>query len=196
MSWRRKKDDEYKRWKEMFPWLPFDLFEESGFFNDDFMEQMMREVERMMKHMQLDPNNPDEIRKKMGPMVWGWNMQMGPDGKPTFKEFGNVKPSTKGEPIASKDREPLADVFIEDKVVRVIAELPGVAKDDIKIKTTETKIILEAKSSDRNYSCEREISVRIKPKTAVAKYKNGILELTVERMEPAKVEEGFEVKIE
>ena len=53
-----------------------------------------------------------------------------------------------------------------------------------------------AQSADRNYSCERDLSVTIKPKTASAKYRNGILELTVERKEPAKKEEGFEVKIE
>ena len=94
MSWRRKKDDEFKRWKEMFPWLPFDLFEESGFFNDEFMEQIMGEIERMMKTM--DVNDPEAVRKKLGPMVWGWNLSVGPDGKPVFKEFGNVKPSIKG----------------------------------------------------------------------------------------------------
>ena len=196
MSWRRKKDDEYKKWKEMFPWLPIDLFEDSGIFNDDFMEQMMREIERMMQHFQLDPNDPESIRKKLGPMVWGWNMSIGPDGKPQFKEFGNIRPSVKGEPVASKDREPLVDVFIEDKIVRVIAELPGVEKKDINVKTTETKISINATSNDRNYSCERDLSVKIKPKTANAKYRNGILELTVERKEPAKMEEDFEVKIE
>jgi HSP20 family protein len=196
MSWRRKKDEEYKKWKEMFPWLPIDLFEDSGIFNDDFMEQMMREIERMMQHFQLDPNDPESVRKKLGPMVWGWNMSIGPDGKPQFKEFGNIRPSIKGEPVASKDREPLVDVFIEDKVVRVIAELPGIEKKDINVKTTETKISINAISNDRNYSCERDLSVKIKPKTANAKYRNGILELTVERMEPAKMEEDFEVKIE
>jgi HSP20 family protein len=194
MSWRKKKDDDLKRWKEMFPWLPIDLFEESGMFNEDFMEQMMREIERMMKH--IDTSDPEAIRKKLGPMVWGWNMQVGPDGKPVFKEFGNVKPSVNGAPVASKDREPLVDVFIEDKIVRVIAELPGVEKKDINVKTTESKIIIEAVSGDRNYSAERDLSVKIKPKTSSAKYKNGILELTVERKEPAKTEAGFEVKIE
>ncbi len=194
MSWRRKKDDEYKRWKEMFPWLPFELFEESGLFNEDFMDQMMKEIERMMQN--IDTSDPDAIRKKLGPFVWGWNMSVGPDGKPIFKEFGNVKPSVKGAPVASKDREPLVDVFIEDKVVRVIAELPGVEKSDINVKTTESKIIIEAVSGERTYSAERDLSVQIKPKTAQAKYKNGILELTVDRKEPAKAEEGFEVKIE
>ena len=194
MSWRRRKDDEYEKWKEMFPWLPFDLFENSGFFNDEFIAQLMEEVNRMMEG--VDVSDPETFRKKVGPLTWGWNMSIGPDGKPIFKEFGNVKPSIKGSPVASKDREPLVDVFIEDKVVRVVAELPGVAKDDINVKTTESRIIIHAEGQDRNYSCERELSVKIKPKSASAKYKNGVLELTVERKEPVSTESGFEVKIE
>ncbi|MCF2142386.1 MAG: archaeal heat shock protein Hsp20 [Candidatus Heimdallarchaeota archaeon] len=196
MSWRRKKDDEIRRWREMFPWLPADFFENSSFFSDDFMDQLMREINRMMESMNLDFNDPNLFRKKFGPMVWGWNITVGPDGKPVIKEFGNLKPSVQGKPVPSKDREPLVDVFIEDKLVRVIAELPGVEKKDIKVKTTENKIAIEAKSADRTYSCERELSVEVKPKTASAKYRNGILELTIERKEPAKEEEGFEVKIE
>ena len=111
-------------------------------------------------------------------------------------KYSDVKPSVKGAPIASKDREPLVDVFIEDKVVRVIVELPGVSKDDVNVKTTESKIIITAEGNDRNYSAERDLSVKIKPKTASAKYRNGILELVVERKEPIASENGFEVKIE
>ena len=193
MSWRRRREDDFKKWKEMFPWMPIEFLESSGFFNDEFMDQLMGEMEKMMENM--DTSDPEAMKKKFGPMVWGWNMQIGPDGKPTFKEFGNVKPSVKGAPIASKDREPLVDVFIEDKVVRVIVELPGVSKDDVNVKTTESKIIITAEGNDRNYSAERDLSVKIKPKTASAKYRNGILELVVERKEPIASENGFEVKI-
>ncbi|MHA1186165.1 MAG: hypothetical protein ACTSSK_04710 [Candidatus Heimdallarchaeota archaeon] len=94
MSWRRRRDDDFKNWKEMFPWLPIEFLESSGFFNDEFMDQLMGEMEKMMENM--DTSDPEAMKKKFGPMVWGWNMQIGPDGKPTFKEFGNVKPSVKG----------------------------------------------------------------------------------------------------
>ena len=183
------------------------IFQSPNFFGD--IEDMMKEMEEMMERNfeQFRTRIPEEMKRERklpdgsivpewGPFVYGYSMTIGPDGKPVFKEFGNVKPSIKGAPVASKDREPLVDVFIEDKVVRVIAELPGVEKKDINVKTTESKIIIEALSGERKYSAERDLSVRIKPKTAFAKYKNGILELTVERKEPAKVEAGFEVKIE
>ncbi|MBD3192807.1 MAG: Hsp20 family protein [Candidatus Heimdallarchaeota archaeon] len=192
MSWRRRRDDDIERWKKMFPWLPSEMFE--NFFQDDFLSQMMEEIERMMEGAAL--GDEELAKKKLGPFVWGWHMSVGPDGKPDVKQFGNVRPSRKGRPIPSKDREPLVDVFIEDKVVRVIAELPGVSKNDINVKATESKVIISAKSDERNYSAERELSVKIKPKTASAVYKNGILELTVDRKEPEIGEEGFEIKIE
>jgi HSP20 family protein len=194
MSWRRRKDDEWKKWKEMFPWLPFDLFEQSGFFDDDFMDNMMKEIDRMVRS--IDSTDPETARKRLGPMVWGWNVSIGPDGKPTFKEFGNVRPSRGGAPVASKDREPLVDVFIEDKIVRIIGELPGVSKNDIKVTATEDSVTIRAETEERNYHAKRDLSVKIKPKTASAIYKNGILELTVDREEPAESDEGFEVKIE
>jgi HSP20 family protein len=198
MSWRRKKDEEKERLRKMFPWLPPSFFESSFFDEDimgeDFLEQIMKEIERMMSS--IEPGQKGIKSKKFGPFVWGYNFSIGPDGKPMVKEFGNIRSTGRGKPVASKDREPLVDVFIEDKNVRLVAELPGVSKTDIQVKATEDSISIEAKSGDRNYSTTRDLSVPIKPKTASAVYKNGILEITVERQKPAKAEEGFEIKIE
>ena len=34
--------------------------------------------------------------RDIGPIVYGYSMTIGPDGKPRIKEFGNVKPSAIG----------------------------------------------------------------------------------------------------
>lgn len=68
-------------------------------------------------------------------------MNIGPDGKPKIREFGNVKSpfSTlrRGDfftsPLISSEREPLADVTTTDKEVKVVVEMPGVSKENIKI---------------------------------------------------------------
>ena len=66
-------------------------------------------------------------------------MTVGPDGKPRVKEFGNVKSPLSGgrgfmrTPIVSSEREPLSDVSITDKEVKVVIEIPGVPKDMIKL---------------------------------------------------------------
>ena len=78
-------------------------------------------------------------------------MTIGPDGKPHVREFGNVKSlrnsrgsrSIRGTSMdiddASKslqvtaEREPLADVNSTDNEVKVVLEMPGIKKEDIKI---------------------------------------------------------------
>ena len=65
-------------------------------------------------------------------------MTVGADGKPRIREFGNVKsPLSRGftqtTPVISSEIEPLADVTTTDKEVKVVAEMPGVSKENIKI---------------------------------------------------------------
>ena len=37
----------------------------------------------------------DKVRE-VGPIVYGYSMTIGPDGKPRIREFGNVKPTSAG----------------------------------------------------------------------------------------------------
>ncbi|MBD3189062.1 MAG: Hsp20 family protein [Candidatus Heimdallarchaeota archaeon] len=90
----------------------------------------------------------------------------------------------------------MVDVFIEDKVVRIIAELPDVRKEDINVKATDSRVSISAQSGSNSFSTEKALSVKIKPKTANTSYKNGILELSFERKEPQEDEDEFEIKIE
>jgi len=66
-------------------------------------------------------------------------MTVGPDGKPKVREFGNVKTPLRNRgffrmaPEISSEREPLADVTTTDKEVKVVVEMPGVMKSNIKI---------------------------------------------------------------
>ena len=48
--------------------------------------------------------------------IHGFSMNVGPDGKPKFQEFGNrpTKNET-GEPILSEEREPLTDIIEGDE---------------------------------------------------------------------------------
>src|SRR3712207_1936205 len=53
--------------------------------------------------------------REVGPIVYGYSMTIGPDGKPKVREFGNVKSPFSGigffeQPSISSEREPLVDV--------------------------------------------------------------------------------------
>ena len=78
-----------------------------GFFDDMFrgFDQMKQEMEREFEDMEKRIPK-DLIReyttseggkvREVGPMVYGYSMTVGPDGKPRIREFGNVKPSRLG----------------------------------------------------------------------------------------------------
>src|SRR3954453_11673520 len=71
--------------------------------------------------------------REVGPIVYGYSMTIGPDGKPRVREFGNVRSpssSLRGgggsftRPLISSEREPLADITTSNKEVKVVLEMP------------------------------------------------------------------------
>lgn len=190
MSWRERKDDEEKRKREN----PFDIFNNDELFNNSFFTNMMKEIEKMMGNMD---DNSKITRKTFGPYVRGYSISVGPDGKPKIKQFGNMKPQIGNIQPQQEDqsKEPLIDIFADKDQVKIVAEIPGVTKENIDVTATESKVKIFAKTGSKEYETEKELSVKIKPKSASSKYNNGILELTFDRQESSD-EEEFEVKIE
>ena len=116
--------------------------------------------------------------------MYGYSMTIGPDGNPQIREFGNIKPETRmGRPHLDfkEKREPLADVMIADNEVKVVIELPGVEKKDIKLQGTENNLIVSVDTPKRKYYKKLEIPVKIDPKTANSSYNNGVLEVTIQK---------------
>ncbi|MMZ61831.1 Hsp20/alpha crystallin family protein [compost metagenome] len=77
----------------------------------------------------------------------------------------------------------------------MVAELPGVDKDKIKVRTTEDKVIIKAEGEKKYYK-EVELPAKVDPKSAKASYRNGVLEVKLKRLAPKEESEGFEVKVE
>ncbi len=106
---------------------------------------------------------------------------------------------------------PAVDIKEDDKNYFLHAEVPGIKKDDIKITMSEDNILQikgEKKYEDKN---EKDNWIRVErgfgefsrsfalPENVMqdnikAKYKDGILEITLEKKEPSKPKE-IEVKI-
>ncbi len=158
-------------------------------------EEIMREFEDLFWGLEREFFEAIE-RGPVRPIVYGVRITIGPDGKPIIEEFGNVRRIGR-RPVISEEREPLVEVHEEKDRVVVIAELPGVEKEDIDVRVIDHKLVIKAKGKDRKYYKEVELPEDIKPETAKAHYRNGVLEVTVERKKP-KIEEekGFKVKIE
>ena len=145
-------DDDYPEWFRRRRKADRDPF-----FGD--VDRMFREMERMMEEefknfAEKVPKDYVKERKlpdgrtvrEMGPFVYGYSMKIGPDGKPEIRQFGNIKNSLKG-PEVKNEREPLVDIVETAKEVRVVAELPGVEKTNIKLHGTDDSLTISVNTA-------------------------------------------------
>jgi len=156
--WRRRKKS---------PW--FDIYDEF-----DRLEEMMDEM------MRRAFETSSKEAKFHRPYVYGFSMSVGPDGKPVIREFGNVQSSHKG-PRIREEREPLVDVMEEDKEVVILAELPGVEKENINLHAAEDHLTISVDTAERKYHKELTLPAMVDPKSAQASYKNGVLEVRLKK---------------
>ena len=184
--------DEKRRWKRKRRWDPFDFFGES----DEIFESIMEQMEDFIRKFTRLPSlfGEEDMEKWGKPFVFGFSLDIGPDGKPRFREFGNIK-SRGRNVVPSQEREPLVDVFEEAEHVRVIAEIPGVQKEAVDLKGSEFSLTIRATNTDRSYYKDVSLPVAVDPSTAKATYNNGVLEVMIKRKEPKK-EEGHDIKVE
>jgi len=101
-------------------------------------------------------------------------------GKPVIESFGNIRETAKG-PVVEEVREPMVDVFDEEDRILVIAELPGVSENEVKIEVAGDILNLTASDRDRKYAKEILLPCKVKPDSVKTSYKNGILEITLEK---------------
>jgi len=101
-------------------------------------------------------------------------------GKPVIESFGNIRETARG-PVVEEVREPIVDVFDEEDHILVIAELPGVSEDKIKIEVTGDILNLTASDTDKKYAKEILLPGKVNPASLKTAYKNGILEITLEK---------------
>jgi len=171
---------------------------------DEMFERMFQDMAKgIPKEHMTERKLPDgSTIRQYGPFVYGYSMSMGPDGKPIIQEFGNVKPSKKPagfgfeqpalEPMDS--REPLVDVINEPAQVRVVAELPGVEKPEIKTTITEDTLTIKVDSASRKYYKEVHLPAGVDPDSSKASYNNGVLEIVLRKTQPRA--RGKEIRID
>ena len=156
---------------------------EKGFFNEfeKEREQMNDLVNRMMQSMGKEPQ------------VYGFSMQVGPDGIPHVERFGNVIPVGKDRDV----REPFTSSLVDEKKneLNITAEMPGINKEDIELNATENEIIIKADSNARKYYKVIKTPGPVDTDSAAAKYNNGVLEVTF-KFKDMKKPDGKPIKIE
>ena len=158
------------------------------------VDSMMKEMEKLMQEAvkNMDQNVPKNlirerklddgsVVREMGPIVYGYSFKIGEDGKPIVRKFGNLNTfpsSLTGRFSVSDQREPVVDIIKDVDKLKIIAELPGVTKSDLRITANETSLTIESLSGERRYNKKIELPNEIEPSSGKSSYKNGILEVT------------------
>jgi len=160
------------------------------FYNDEF--------DRFFKSM-FRSVNLDELFENVkstgctGPLCYGYTMTVGPDGIPVVKQYGNAKPELSP---TSDTRESLVDTLVDDKekIVKLVAEMPGVEKKDVKIVVDGKIVNIDAENGDKKYHVKVPIQHKVDENSVKASYKNGILEIIFKQIEEKPTGKTVEVE--
>jgi HSP20 family protein len=193
MVWDEFFEDWFKR-RRRFPF--FREFNEVFRDMERMFEEAFKEFREMPEGLAREKRLPDgRVVREYGPIVYGYSVTIGPDGKPIIREFGNVKPSMKpGLLDVKSEREPLVDIMEEAETVKVVAEVPGVERNDIQLYGTERNLTIKVDTPTRKYFKEVELPAEVDPKSAKSTYKNGVLEVVLKKTAPKP--KGEPIKIE
>jgi HSP20 family protein len=155
------------------------------------------EIDRIFKKMSGSFFDTDNIFEEFkgdsnsSPLFYGCTMTVGPDGKPSVQEYGNIKSDRLS---VSDTKEAIVDTIVDEKekVVKLIAEMPGVEKTDVKILVDKNIVDISAEHSEKKYHTKVPLKHKVDENSAKATYKNGILQLVfklvVEKQTGKKVE--------
>lgn len=167
-------DDEWNKKRRS----PFD-----DFFSSD-IDDIFKHMEKMMNHFYKDFDF--ENIKPGKRFVQGYNIHIGPDGKPHIETFGNLPQKTPtGTPSLSEEREPLTDVLVHDKSVSVTVELPGVTKQDIDLNVSNNTLEIVVNNTERRYHKTVKLPCSVRSDSAKATYNNGILDICIQKQDPS-----------
>ena len=165
-------------------------------FLDDEFDNLFKRMSRPFMNMDdiFEEFRDSDNLQTYGPFYYGYTMTVGPDGKPVVKEYGNVKPAL----LPTSDvREPFVDVLVDDKekVLKLVAEMPGVEKKDIKIVVQGRTVNLDAEHGEKKYTAKIPLKQKVDEDSVKATYANGILEVRFKLKEDEKPK-GKTVEVE
>ena len=88
--------------------------------------------------------------------VYGFSVKTGLGGEDLKVEpFGNIRRDEKsGEPVVQEIREPVVDVFEEEDYTLVVAEMPGIGEEDVRLEVKDDLLTLYAEKGNKKYRKE------------------------------------------
>ncbi len=111
--------------------------------------------------------------------VYGFSVKVGLGGEGVKVEpFGNVaKDKKSGRSVVHEFREPMVDVFDESDHILVVAEMPGIGTEDVRLEITDDVLIIHAEKGDRKYQKEIVLPRSFSREKLKMSCRNGMLKI-------------------
>ncbi len=144
-----------------------------------YLKDMLEEVDRYFD--EFEKTIEDVLRSTLNtglqnfskPLVAGFAMGVGPEGKPSIQFFGDRVEGKVGY------RTPIHEQVVDEKdgKLRLIVELPGVEKEGIEVSAVEDKVNLKVGDDGRKYMADIALKREVDPDSSKAAFRNGLLEI-------------------
>lgn len=111
--------------------------------------------------------------------IYGFSVKVGLGREEVEVEpFGNIRRDAKtGHAVFEEVREPVVDVFEEEGYTLVVAELPGISKEDVSLKIEGEMLTIEAEKGKKKYRKELRLPRQYSLDDISYIVNNGILEI-------------------
>lgn len=146
----------------------------------DFADQLEKAGGEMKKEGEFKVKGMKDLKG-----VYGFSIRtgIGKDGKerPIVEPFGNIKKTPKGA-VVEDTREPIVDVFDENGMIQVVAEMPGVSEQEVEYTINGDVLVLNS-IGEKKYNKEILLPYPVSDGNVEKKYRNGIFELILKKKE-------------
>jgi len=159
-----------------------DPFDDEPF--GDVFEEMLEQMNEMMEEMGMEGD------------FEGFRMTNQPGEEPDFERFGEggANPFAGFEGFEDPSTRTHVDVLDEGEVARVVADLPGVGKDDIRVAVSGDELKIQASNGEREYDERVDLPSAVDEDTGEATYNNGVLEITFEKVDDGENDKEIEIE--
>lgn len=112
--------------------------------------------------------------------VYGFSVKLGLGDKDYKVEpFGNLRRDrTSGTSVVDDVREPLVDIFDEDDRLLIVAEMPGVEPEDLKVDLSGETLTLSAERGQHKYRKSIDVPSGMQRDQVSVTCRNGIIEVS------------------
>ncbi|MGC8572267.1 MAG: Hsp20/alpha crystallin family protein [Candidatus Micrarchaeia archaeon] len=140
-------------------------------------------IEQFLKNIADDFARLTDLEETETPIIYGFNIRFNQNNlkEPIINSFGNIKKDENEKIMLSEEREPLVDMIEKEDNITIIAEIPGVSKENIKIEIDPKEIHIDARDHNKNYNKDLELNSMVNTTPTSIQFKNGVLEIVLEK---------------